>query len=80
MKRNGFTIVELIIVMMIFGILGLVIWGAWNGGELPGSNYTMTVHGVVEESCVNGYSVYVGPSGQVSQKFSAGGVPERCQP
>lgn len=77
MKQRGFTIIELIIVVMIVGLVGLIVIGAANGG-LSGGDITFGINGMSETRCVGGYKHTIGPDGSARQIMDEFGKGIRC--
>lgn len=76
--QKGFTIVEAIISFLFIFIVGMIL-----AGVVPltnsGSSIQMTVNGMVQSTCIDGYKFMVGHNGEVRQVMSELGHGVRCE-
>jgi len=72
-KSAGFTLIELMIVVVICAIIGTIVISAASGNR---NNYTYGANGMTETRCINGLLFVVGQSGSVQQIVgeSGGGI------
>jgi prepilin-type N-terminal cleavage/methylation domain-containing protein len=76
MKQKGFTLIEMMIVVVIIGIFVLLVAGVNSDRS---NSYSYGVNGLTETRCINGMQFVVGQSGSVQQILgpNGGGIP--CQ-
>lgn len=77
MRQRGFTLIELMICIAIFGIFCAVIFNAVMG---IGSNSSISYgfNGVTEVRCIDGYKFVIGDRGQARQVMDEFGKGVRC--
>lgn len=76
-KHNGFTLIELMIVIAILSIVGSMILGAVTGSA--SNNLSFGYNGITETRCINGYQFVVGRDGNARQVLDEFGKGARCQ-
>ena len=78
MKQRGFTLIELMIAIVIFGCFVMVIVGA--GASMSGSsNISIGINGMMETRCVEGYKFIVDQNGNTRQILDEFGKGARCE-
>lgn len=78
MKRNGFTLIELMVVVVIVGIIGMILLGVVTGST-AGINTSFGINGVTETRCINGYKFVIGQSGSAQQILNDNGGGVSCK-
>jgi len=82
MKQRGFTLIELMIVIVMIVIIGMVIMGFVGAGTsaMSGhSNITWGINGMTESRCIEGYKFIVGQEGQARQILDELGKGVKCE-
>jgi prepilin-type N-terminal cleavage/methylation domain-containing protein len=79
MKQRGFTLIELMIVIVMVMIAGMVVLGAING-TTPGNSLSFGVNGMTEMRCIDGYKFVIGEHGQARQVMDEFGKGVKCSP
>lgn len=74
--KNGFTLVELMIVMIIVTLFAMILGGA--SVMPPGTSLSFGANGAVETRCINGYSFVVGSDGGARQIVDSDGNGVHC--
>lgn len=77
MKQKGFTLIELMIVIVIVMIFGSVLMG-FIGSVNGNSNISVGINGVTESRCIEGYKFVIGDGGQPRQILDEFGKGVRC--
>lgn len=75
MKNNGFTLIELMIVVFIVGIFVAIISEGISGN--PG-NVSIGINGITETRCIGGYTFLVSPDGTTRQIYNNIGHGVQC--
>lgn len=75
MKQKGFTLIELMIVIVMILIVGTIIMGAVGSGN---SNISVGINGVTESRCIEGYKFIISQDStrQILDEFGKG---VRCE-
>jgi prepilin-type N-terminal cleavage/methylation domain-containing protein len=81
-SQNGFTLIELMIVIAICCILGSIIFAGVNGAQ-HGDAVSWGYNGIVETRCIEGTKVLVSDGGRyggtdITQLLDAEGHPIPC--
>ena len=66
MKQQGFTLIEMMIVVTIVGIVAALAFPAMFSLSSP-SSISFGVTGMVEERCIGGYKFVIGQEGRPAQ-------------
>ncbi len=77
MKQRGFTLIELMIVIVILMTVGMVALGVVNG-TTPGNSLSFGVNGMTEMRCIDGYKFVIGEHGQARQVMDEFGKGVKC--
>jgi prepilin-type N-terminal cleavage/methylation domain-containing protein len=78
MKQKGFTLIEMMIVIVFILTLGLMVMGAVSGST-QGNTISWGVNGMTEMRCIDGYKFVVGDRGQARQVMDEFGKGVKCQ-
>ena len=77
MKQRGFTLIELMIVIVMIMIVGSIVLGA--AGAVSGNNnVSWGINGMTESRCIEGYKFVIGEQGQPRQILDEFGKGVRC--
>ena len=82
--KSGFTLIELMIVIAIFGIISAIVLPAFfaktDNNDNTGivSNLSGGINGFVENRCISGYKFIIGSNGQVTQILNGQGRGIEC--
>lgn len=78
MKQKGFTLIEVMIVIVFVLSIGMMVIGAVNGAT---SNNTISwgINGMTEMRCIDGYKFVIGQHGQTRQVMDEFGKGVKCQ-
>ena len=79
MKQRGFTLIEMMIVIVIIGIIALVAIGPVTGNS-PSNSLSFGVNGLTELRCIDGYKFVIGDRGQARQVMDEFGKGVKCSP
>ena len=78
MKQRGFTLIELMVVVVFLGILVTIVLnvvGFANGN----STVSFGINGMTEVRCIDGYKFVIGEHGQARQVLDEFGKGAKCQ-
>ena len=78
MLQRGFTLIELMIVLVFLASFGLIVAGGF-AGMSGNSNISFGVNGLTESRCIEGYKFIVGEQGQARQILDEFGKGVRCE-
>ena len=77
MKQKGFTLIELMIVIVMIGIVGITIVNIAMGTAV-GTSVSWGVNGMTEVRCIDGYKFVIGEHGQARQMMDELGKGIKC--
>ena len=77
MKKNGFTLIELMIVVAIIGILSVAVIPSWQARKKE-TNISYGINGLTEVRCIEGYKFIIGKSGSAQQVMNDKGHGVSC--
>jgi prepilin-type N-terminal cleavage/methylation domain-containing protein len=77
LKQKGFTLIEMMIVVVFILSLGLVVMGAVSGST-QGNTISWGVNGMTEMRCIDGYKFTVSDRGSVRQVMDEFGKGVKC--
>lgn len=78
MKQRGFTLIEMMIVVVMLGIVATLIAGAV-GAASGNSTISYGVNGMTESRCIEGYKFIIGQNSQPRQILDEFGKGVRCE-
>lgn len=78
MQQRGFTLIEMMIVIVIIGIVGLTVMNIVMGVAV-GSSVSWGFNGMMESRCVEGYKFVVDQNGHSRQILDEFGKGVRCE-
>lgn len=78
MKQKGFTLIEMMVVIVMIGIVILTVFGAVNGSK-EGNSISWGINGITEVRCIDGYKFMIGDRGQARQVMDEFGKGVKCQ-
>lgn len=78
MKHNGYTLIELMIVIAILAIFASIFWPVVVGFNTEGATWTATT-GWTEERCIAGYKFVKAQRGAPTQILDASGKGIPCK-
>ena len=78
MKQRGLTLIELLIVIVIFVIVILITAPGFLFGPEANNNITVGINGITESRCIEGYKFVVGQDGNARQILDEFGKGVRC--
>ena len=77
MKKNGFTLIELMIVVAIIGILSVAVIPSGQDRKKE-TNISYGINGLTEVRCIEGYKFIIGQSGSAQQVMNDKGHGVSC--
>lgn len=78
MKQRGFTLIEMMVVIVIIMTLGMLVIGAV-GTSQGTSNISIGLNGMMETRCIEGYRFVIDQDGRSRQILDEFGKGVRCQ-
>ena len=79
MKAKGYTLIEMLIVLVFIGILATIVVLAFFGhGSTQGNKMSFGLLGLTETRCIRGYEFVVGANGSTQQVLNAQGGGVKC--
>lgn len=78
MKQKGFTLIEVMIVIVFVLTVGMIFIGAING-TTAGNTVSWGINGMTEMRCIDGYKFVIGQHGQTRQVMDEFGKGLKCQ-
>ena len=78
MKQKGFTLIEVMIVIVFLLSVGMIVVGAVNG-TTAGNTVSWGINGMTEMRCIDGYKFVIGQHGQTRQVMDEFGKGLKCQ-
>ncbi len=79
MKQNGFTLIELMIIIAICGILTAIALPVLLGSKQGNSNISIGINGMTESRCIEGYKFVIGQEGHARQILDELGKGVKCE-
>ena len=77
-KRQGFTIIEFLILLVFVGIVAMIVIGALTGAGVQGNSLSFGFNGITETRCIDGFKFVVGADGNARQVLDEFGKGARC--
>ena len=78
MKRRGFTLIEMMIVLALIGILAAIVVPALMGSSQGNTSISWGLNGATESRCIEGYKFVIGQDGNARQILDELGKGVRC--
>ena len=78
MKRRGFTLIEMMIVLALIGILAAIVVPALMGSRQGNTSISWGLNGATESRCIEGYKFVIGQDGNARQILDELGKGVRC--
>ena len=79
MKQRGFTLIELMVVIVMVAIVIMVAIPAIVGTSQGNNNISWGVNGMTESRCIEGYKFVIGERGQPRQILDEFGKGVKCE-
>lgn len=79
MKQRGFTLIELMTVIVIVSTFIMIAIPAIVGTSQGNNNISFGINGMTESRCIEGYKFIVGQEGQARQILDEFGKGVRCE-
>lgn len=80
MKQRGFTLIEIMVVLVVVAIVIMVAIPAIVGTSQSNSNISYGINGMTETRCIEGYKFIMGTQGNPRQILDEFGKGVRCYP
>lgn len=78
MKQRGFTLIELMVVLVMIGIVGITVVNIVMGAAV-GSSISWGINGMTESRCIEGYKFVISENGQPRQILDELGKGVKCR-